>query len=347
MDRSDAEGLGRDDPGAVFVQRLTPAAPEQVDDGVEVLQIGPRSTQWYSGRQRRPARCSCPRRAARRRRRRRGARRRDARPAGRRRRDRHAVLGPRARGRGRRRGGRRAAPRDRRRRRHLGPQPQHQLHERLHVQVQVLRVLARARCRSTSAARRTCCTLDDIAERAREAAELGATEVCLQGGIHPDFDGDYYIDVTRAVKEAAPDIHVHGFTALEVTEGARASTSRWPTYLQRLMDAGLRTLPGTAAEILDDEIRAILCPDKINTERVARRPPHRPLGRAALEHHHHVRLGRAARALGPPHRAHPRPAGRDRRLHRVRAAARSCTWPRRIYLQKKARRGPDLPRGRC
>ena len=64
-------------------------------------------------------------------------------------------------------------------------------------------------------------TLDDIAARARRASDLGATEVCLQGGIHPDFDGDYYIDVARAVKDAAPDIHIHGFTALEVTEGAR------------------------------------------------------------------------------------------------------------------------------
>ena len=100
----------------------------------------------------------------------------------------------------------------------------------------------------------------------REAAELGATEVCLQGGIHPNFDGDYYIDVTRAVKEAAPDIHVHGFTALEVTEGAKRLGEPLADYLRRLMDAGLRTLPGTAAEILDDEVRAILCPDKINTE---------------------------------------------------------------------------------
>ena len=109
-------------------------------------------------------------------------------------------------------------------------------------------------------------TLEDIAERVREAWELGATEVTLQGGIHPDFDGDYYIDVCRAVKEAAPDIHVHGFTALEVTEGARRLGEPLDVYLRRLMDAGLRSLPGTAAEILDDDIRAILCPDKINTE---------------------------------------------------------------------------------
>jgi FO synthase len=108
-------------------------------------------------------------------------------------------------------------------------------------------------------------TLDDIAERAREAEELGATEVTLQGGIHPDFDGDYYIDVTRAVKQAAPSLHVHGFTALEVTEGARRLGEDLVTYLGRLKEAGLSSLPGTAAEILDDDVRAVLCPDKITT----------------------------------------------------------------------------------
>lgn len=109
-------------------------------------------------------------------------------------------------------------------------------------------------------------TLDDIAERAREAQDLGATEVCLQGGIHPDFDGEYYLDVTRAVAEAAPKLHIHGFTALEVTEGAKRLDEPLDSYLQRMKEAGLKTLPGTAAEILDDEVRATLCPDKVNSE---------------------------------------------------------------------------------
>jgi len=108
--------------------------------------------------------------------------------------------------------------------------------------------------------------MDVIAERARAAWEAGATEVCLQGGIHPQFDGEYYLAVCRAVKAAAPDIHVHAFTALEVTEGARRLGEPLEKYLGRLKDAGLRSLPGTAAEILDDPVRRILCPDKVTTE---------------------------------------------------------------------------------
>jgi FO synthase len=109
-------------------------------------------------------------------------------------------------------------------------------------------------------------TLEDMQERTREAWAVGATEVCLVGGIHPSFDGDYYVDVCRAVKDAVPDMHLHAFTALEVTEGAKRLGEPLEDYLRRLMDAGLRSLPGTAAEILDDEVRAELCPDKIDTQ---------------------------------------------------------------------------------
>jgi FO synthase len=108
--------------------------------------------------------------------------------------------------------------------------------------------------------------LDEVSRRVAEAEALGATEVCLQGGIHPNFDGDYYLDVIKAVRAGSPTIHIHAFTALEVTEGARRSGVALTEYLATLRDAGLKTLPGTAAEILDDEVRAVLCPDKVNTE---------------------------------------------------------------------------------
>ncbi len=109
-------------------------------------------------------------------------------------------------------------------------------------------------------------SLEQMQERVIEAVALGATEVCLQGGIHPDFDGNYYIDVAQAVKDVAPDIHIHGFTALEVLEGSRRLGEPLDGYLRRAMDAGLRSLPGTAAEILDDDVRKVLCPDKITSE---------------------------------------------------------------------------------
>ena len=107
---------------------------------------------------------------------------------------------------------------------------------------------------------------EEIVRRCEEAWERGATEVCLQGGIHPAFTGDYYVSVVRAIKEALPELHVHAFSALEVWQGAATIGLPLDDFLTRLRDVGLGSLPGTAAEILDDEVRRVICPDKVTTE---------------------------------------------------------------------------------
>jgi FO synthase len=184
-------------------------------------------------------------------------------------------------------------------------------------------------------------TLDDIAERSRQAWDLGATEVCLQGGIHPDFDGDYYIDVARAVKAAAPDIHVHGFTALEVTEGAKRLGEPLDAYLRRLMDAGLRSLPGTAAEILDDPVREILCPDKITTDEWLE--AHRTAHRVGLRSNVTIMFG----AIESP-RSWARHLLRTRALQAETGGFTEFVglpfvhMATPLYLQRKARRGPTF-----
>jgi FO synthase len=108
--------------------------------------------------------------------------------------------------------------------------------------------------------------LDEIQRRCSEAWERGATEVCLQGGIHPDYTGATYLTTCRAIKSVTPDMHIHAFSPLEVTQGAKTLGLTVPAFLTELKAAGLGTLPGTAAEILDDEVRRIICPDKITTQ---------------------------------------------------------------------------------
>ncbi len=107
--------------------------------------------------------------------------------------------------------------------------------------------------------------LEEVARRTEEAWARGATEVCMQGGIHPSYTGETYLALLRAVKQAAPRMHVHAFSPLEVTHGALTLGLTVPRFLERLRDAGLGSLPGTAAEILDDEVRARICPDKLTT----------------------------------------------------------------------------------
>ena len=183
--------------------------------------------------------------------------------------------------------------------------------------------------------------LEDIADRTIEAAEAGATEVCLQGGIHPNFDGDYYIDVARAVHEAVPGMHIHGFTALEVTEGAKRNQEPLADYLSRLRKAGQKSLPGTAAEILHDDVRATLCPDKINTEEWLE--AHRIAHSVGLGSNVTIMFGSIER---PEHWVH--------HLLRTRALQEETGgftefvglpfvhMASPIYLQKKARRGPTF-----
>ena len=113
-------------------------------------------------------------------------------------------------------------------------------------------------------------SLDEISRRTKEAWERGATEVCLQGGIHPSYTGETYLSILRSVKTAAPGIHVHAFSPLEISQGAATNGVTVEAYLHRLKDEGLGSLPGTAAEILDDEVRSVLCPDKLSTDEWSR-----------------------------------------------------------------------------
>jgi FO synthase len=108
-------------------------------------------------------------------------------------------------------------------------------------------------------------TGEDIASRCTEAWKRGATEVCMQGGIHPDYTGQTYLDIVQTVRDAAPNMHIHAFSPLEVWQGAATLGVSVPDFLGQLRQAGLNTLPGTAAEVLHDEVRASLCPDKLNT----------------------------------------------------------------------------------
>ncbi|HEV3471980.1 MAG TPA: 5-amino-6-(D-ribitylamino)uracil--L-tyrosine 4-hydroxyphenyl transferase CofH, partial [Actinomycetota bacterium] len=189
-------------------------------------------------------------------------------------------------------------------------------------------------------------TPEQVAGRAREAWERGATEVCMQGGIHHSFTGDDYVAYLSAVKEAVPEMHVHAFTALEVWQGAATSGVTVRSFLTRLKDAGLATLPGTAAEILDDDIRSLICPDKITTEQWCE--VHRTAHELGLRSNATIMFGTVE---GPRHWA--RHLAVVRSLHKDIAAASGeglfefvplpfVHMAAPIYLKGKARRGPTF-----
>ncbi len=175
--------------------------------------------------------------------------------------------------------------------------------------------------------------LDEIVRRADEAWARGATEICLQGGIHPAFTGDYYLEVCRTLKEALPELHVHAFSALEVWQGAATLGLPLDEYLARLREAGLASLPGTAAEILDDEVRAVICPDKVSTAQWLE--VHDAAHRVGLRSTTTIMFGHvdSPRSWARHLLRAPRAAAPERRLHRVRAAS------------VRAHGGADLPQG--
>jgi FO synthase len=339
LDRSDAEGLGRDDPGSLFPERIKAAL--EAGTGAEVVQIGRRNTAWYSGAPVEPVRLV---------------------PASGRE-GWHGPVGEVLEGvlLGQEvgedeittlfsaRGAEVAAiaqVADELRRACIGDAVTYVRNRNINYTN-----VCTFKCRFCGFSKGPLSlnlrgspyllTLEDIQGRVLEAVGDGATEVCLQGGIHPDFDGDYYIDVARAVHDVAPEIHIHGFTALEVTEGAKRLGEPLADYLRRLMDAGLKTLPGTAAEILDDPVRQLLCPDKIDTDEWL--DAHRTAHAVGLRSNVTIMFG----AVEQP-RSWARHIVRTRALQKeTRGFTEFVPLPfvhmaAPIYLQHKARRGPTF-----
>jgi len=341
LDRSDAEGLGRDDPGQVWPEKVT--AADVVQDGAEVILIGHRSTQWYSGANNPPPVLI------------------SALSDGNK-----IKAGPIA---------------EVLRGVELGQQVDQdeiitlfsarglevnavaRLADQLRQQVvgDVVTWVHNRNINYTNVCTFKCkfcgfskgplslnlrgtpylLTLDDIALRASEAWDKGATEVTLQGGIHPDFDGDYYIDVARAVKDAVPQMHIHGFTALEVTEGAKRLGEPLREYILRLKDAGLASLPGTAAEILDDDIRAIICSDKINTEEWLE--CHRVAHKAGLRSNITIMFGSVEHPLSwAKHIVRTRDLQKETGGFTEFVGLPFVHMASPIYLQHKSRRGPTF-----
>jgi FO synthase len=183
--------------------------------------------------------------------------------------------------------------------------------------------------------------LVEIVRRGEEAWDRGATEVCLQGGIHPAFTGDYYAEVVAAIREAVPGLHVHAFSALEVWQGAATLQLSLEEYLARLRELGLGSLPGTAAEVLDDEVRAVICPDKVTTEQWL--SVHDAAHRAGLRSNVTIMFGHADTPLSwARHLVRAREQQRETGGFTEFVPLPFVPMEAPIYLKGRARRGPTF-----
>ena len=340
LDRCDAEGLGRDDPGAVWPEKVT--AADVVNDGAEVVLVGHRSTQWYSGANNAPP-TLIP-----------GTRR-----SGSRRSRVHEILdGHRA---DQELGHDEIVALFRARGHEVADIAEYADHLRRETVGDTVTWVHNRNINYTNVCTFKCkfcgfskgplslnlrgtpylLTLDDIARRATEAWNMGATEVTLQGGIHPDFDGDYYLHVTQAVKDAVPEMHVHGFTALEITEGARRNGEDLETYLTKMRNAGLASLPGTAAEILDTRARSILCSDKITADEWIE--CHRVAHRVGLHSNITIMFGSIEEPTSwAEHMIRTRELQKETEGFTEFIPLPFVHMASPIYLQKKSRRGPTF-----
>ena len=191
----------------------------------------------------------------------------------------------------------------------------------------------------TSRSRKSCAAPARPGSEARPKCAFRAASI-------RDYTGETYLGICRAIKAAVPDMHIHAFSPLEVTQGAATLGLPIRSFLAQLKAAGLSTLPGTAAEILDDEVRAIICADKVNTARVARCRKDRAWSRPAHDVHDHVRAYRASAVLGAASPGAAGFAGGDGRLHRIRAVAVRAYGS--ADVSARARLGAGRPSGkRC
>ena len=349
LDRCDAEGLGRDDPGAVWPEKVT--AADVVNDGAEVVLVGHRSTQWYSGANNAPPVLIPGTR---------GAGTKTLRHSGTSRRSRvHEIIdGHRA---GQEVGHDEIVALFRARGHEVADIAEYADHLRRETVGDTVTWVHNRNINYTNVCTFKCkfcgfskgplslnlrgtpylLTLDDIARRAAEAWNMGATEVTLQGGIHPDFDGDYYLHVTQAVKDAVPEMHVHGFTALEITEGARRNGEDLETYLTKMKNAGLASLPGTAAEILDTRARSILCSDKITADEWIE--CHRVAHRVGLHSNITIMFGSIEEPTSwAEHMIRARELQKETGGFTEFIPLPFVHMASPIYLQKKSRRGPTF-----